>query len=218
MAGLPERPHPLAPYAGQITPDAVYTLRGIASLMGMSLTSATNLNTHGLLPGGRIRVGDRGRKLHVWTGARLLRLASRPVRLELDHTRYAPTTLYRVGCRCAVCASAHTAETVARSRALSEQALPAPARARLLKLVEEGATVPEAAAAVGVTHQQVYGRAGWDAEFGEALDEAGWFLCTLTPDHPSCGTASRWRRGGCRGTGCREWRRDTSRREREVPT
>ncbi|MFF9090953.1 hypothetical protein ACF1BE_32170 [Streptomyces sp. NPDC014991] len=93
---------------------------------------------------------------------------------------------------------------------------------RVLDLVAAQTPVAEAAEKAGVTLRQVYGRANWDSAFAEELDEAGWSLCVLGQDHPQCSTASGYRgnerseahRPACRGSGCREWRRGTSRLER----
>ncbi|MFE1130786.1 hypothetical protein [Streptomyces sampsonii] len=129
-----------------------------------------------------------------------------------------------VGCRCRACVAAHTAESLARRRALAEENFTAAQRRHVLDLVEKAAPLGEAAKRAGVTLQQVYGRATWDPDFGGALDEAGWSLCVLGQDHPQCSTASGYRgnergtgqayRTPCRGTGCREWRRGMAQQER----
>ncbi len=84
----------------------------------------------------------------------------------------------------------------------------------------------DAAAKVGVTLGQVYGRATWDAAFAEEIDEAAWSLCVLGQDDQSCSTAVGYRgkpggrspRPACRGTGCREWRWGQSQLERAEST
>ncbi|MFF8464873.1 hypothetical protein ACF071_29520 [Streptomyces albidoflavus] len=222
MSRTTTQPHPLAPYAEQIDPEAAYTVHRIAALLGMAPVSVSGMATYGLLPGSRMRPHARGGRQRVWTGKQLLRLTQRPVRVQYDHERFAPVTLYRVGCRCHACVAAHTAESRERRRALAEEAFTAEQRKRVLDLVETQTPVAEAAERAGVTLHQVYGRANWDAEFAEALDEAGWSLCVLGQAHPQCSTASGYRgnergqahRTPCRGTGCREWRRGMAQQER----
>ncbi|MDW6058085.1 hypothetical protein SAZ11_08280 [Streptomyces sp. FXJ1.4098] len=142
------------------------------------------------------------------------------MRVEYDHEKFAPATLYRVGCRCPTCVEAHSAESLERRRALAEEVFTAEQRRRVVELVAAETPVPEAARKAGVTLHQVYGRANWDAQFAEEFDEAGWSLCVLGQDHPQCGTAGGYRgnergsRPACRGTGCREWRRGMSQQER----
>ncbi|MER5973312.1 hypothetical protein ABT112_26900 [Streptomyces sp. NPDC002055] len=212
----------MAPHADQIDPQETYTVRRVAALLGMAPPSVSGMATYGLLPGSRVRPHARGGRQHVWTGKQLLRIAKRPVRVQYDHERFAPATLYRVGCRCPRCVAAHSAESLERRRALAEGAFTAEQRRRVLELVGAATPVPAAAEKAGVTLQQVYGRANWDAEFAEELDEAGWSLCELGQDHPQCSTASGYRgdergavhRPACRGTGCREWRRVMAEQER----
>ncbi|MBV7701041.1 hypothetical protein [Streptomyces sp. TRM70350] len=120
------------------------------------------------------------------------------------------------------CVAAHSAESFERRRALAEESFTAEQRRRVLELVAAETPVPEAAQKAGVTLHQVYGRANWDAEFAEALDEAAWSLCVLGQEHPQCSTPSGYRgnergsasRPPCRGTGCREWRRGMAQQER----
>jgi hypothetical protein len=91
---------------------------------------------------------------------------------------------------------------------------PQAARTSLLAAVSAGMPLPEAAAQVGVTATLVYGRAQRDPQFSEALDEAAWGLCVLGRTDPTCSTPTAYRHSQCRGTGCREMRRESSRRER----
>jgi hypothetical protein len=187
----------------RIDAGSVYTVRQLAELMELAPSSVSGMATYGWLPGSRMKPHRRGGLVHTWTGKQLLRLAARPIRVQYDHERYAPATLYRAGCRCPVCVQAHSADSRARNHALAE-----------------------AAKEVGVPLGYVYGRAIWDAEFGEALDEAAWSLCVLGEDDPGCSTPSGYRgnprgkspRPACRGTGCREWRREQSRMERSEAT
>lgn len=70
----------------------------------------------------------------------------------------------------------------------------------LLAAVREGMTVAEAAAAISVSHQQVYGRARWDHEFRDALEDA---LAQTCPAGQYCGTPSGVRHHGGRCRACR---------------
>ncbi|WP_244224160.1 hypothetical protein [Streptomyces tirandamycinicus] len=222
MSRTPSRPHPLAAYAEKIDVEAVYTLRQVAGLMELAPSSVQAMARHGWLPGSRVRPHARGGRRYTWTGKQLLRLANRPIRVAFDHELFSPTTLYRVGCRCQTCVDAHTVESRERRHRLSDEAFPEEKQKRLLGLVADQMPVAEAAAAVGVTLGQVYGRANWDPSFAEELDEAAWSLCVLGPDSPGCSTPSGYRgyargrdpRPACRGTGCREWRRETSQQAR----
>ncbi|MEU9333161.1 hypothetical protein AB0D49_08345 [Streptomyces sp. NPDC048290] len=219
---MPTRTHPLADYADRIDPARPYTVRQLAELMEMAVSSVTGMADYGWLPGSRVTPHSRGGRVRTWTGAQLLRLARRPIRVTYDHSRFTPVTLYRVGCRCKGCVSAHTADSRERRRALAEEAFPADKRILLVALIRGATPVAEAAAEVGVTPGQVHGRAAWDAAFADRMDEAGWALCVLGQGDPRCGTGGGYRgdsrtevpRPGCRGTGCREWRRDRAQQER----
>ncbi|MFE4496096.1 hypothetical protein ACFRKD_26945 [Streptomyces niveus] len=222
MSRTTTQPHPLAPYTDQLALQEEYTVRRVAALLSMAPTSVSGMVSHGFLPGSRLRPHARGGRQRVWTGKQLARIAQRPVRVKYDHEKFAPATLYRFGCRCLACTKAHSAESRERRRALAEEAFTIEQRRRVLELVAAETPVPEAAEKVGVTLHQIYGRANWDVEFAEELDEAGWSLCVFSQDDPQCSTASGYRgnergtapRPACRGTGCREWRRETSQQER----
>lgn len=222
MPRTAQRPHPLAQEAQRIDASAVYTVRQLAELMELSPSSVLSMAGYGWFPGSRMRPHRRGGRQHTWTGKQLLRIASRPIQVKYDHERYAAATLYRVGCRCPTCTAAHSSDSRERRRALSEETFPAEKRKRLVELIAAETPVAEAAAEVGVTVSQVYGRANWDATFADELDEAAWALCMLGEDDPRCSTAAGYRgnpggrspRPACRGTGCREWRRDQSQQER----
>ncbi|MER7497101.1 hypothetical protein ABT033_31450 [Streptomyces pharetrae] len=228
MPNTPVQPHPLAEYADRIAPGRVYTLRQLAELLELAPSSVSGMARYGWLPGSRMKPHRRGGRTYTWTGKQLLRLAARPITVQYDHERYAPSTLYRVGCRCPACVRAHSADSQERKRALADEAFTEEKRARLVALVADATPVAEAAAEVGVTLGQVYGRATWDAAFAEELDEAAWSLCVLGQNDPACSTASGYRgkpggkwkspRPACRGTGCREWRRGQSHLERAGDT
>ena len=212
--------HPLAPYVDQIDPDRTYNMRDIAVLIGTSRGSVETMRKLGALDGAVAEVMPGGGRMWTWRGSQLVQMASKPLRLQgLDHSKLAPVTLYRVGCGCPACRQAYVDEARERRRALSEERFPAAARETVLSRVWEGYTVVEAAEMAGVSTNQVYRRTEWDADFGSALDEAAWTLCQAGPDSPRCGTAGMYRGLGtgyspCRGTGCREWRRESSQRNR----
>ncbi|MGW0491142.1 type I-E CRISPR-associated protein Cse1/CasA [Streptomyces olivaceus] len=215
------RPHLLAPYADDIDPEQLYTVRQIASLVGLAVTSIYSLTAHGYLPGGKPVLEGPGRSRRVWTGQELLALVSQPPAIVYDHDTFAPATLWRVGCRCDRCTDWHNASTAQARRQTADEKFPAPARQAVLELVAGGMSVADAAQLAGVTLHQVYGRATRDEEFADALDEAAWALCVLGQDHPQCSTATAYASHSgppCRGTGCREWRRAASRQERTAPT
>lgn len=213
------QPHPLTEYADRIDPTTVYTVRQLAELMELTASSVAAMARYGWLPGSRMRPHRRGGRAHTWTGTQLVLIASRPLKLRFDHDKYSPVTLYRVGCRCAKCVAAHSSASRSRRRALSEKTFPRDRRDLVVALIAQGTPVPAAAQEAGVTVGQIYGRATWDEAFAEALDEAAWSLCVLGDDNPLCSTASGYRGhsgNACRGTGCREWRRDQSQQERAV--
>lgn len=85
-------------------------------------------------------------------------------------------------------------------RALADAAFNAGDRERLVAAVRAGATVAEAAAALSLTPQQVYGRASWDTEFAAELDDA---LAQTCPAGAHCGTATGARHHGGRCRDCR---------------
>ncbi|MFE1784225.1 hypothetical protein ACFW9F_16985 [Streptomyces sp. NPDC059506] len=206
-------PHPLAEYTGRIDPGARYTVRALAELMEASVSSVRGMAAYGWLPGGRL-APTPGTKPHwEWTGKELLRRAQRRLRVVLDHDRFAPASLYRVGCRCDRCVAAHVEESREWRHNLADERFPATARNRVLELVSTGTPVPKAADEVGVTAATVYGRAAWDRTFAEALDKAGAALCLLGEDNPWCARPTAYRQG-CRGTQCRKWRREAARKER----
>ncbi|KUF17382.1 hypothetical protein [Streptomyces silvensis] len=212
------RSHPLAPYTDKIAADGLYTLPDLAALMGISRSSAHVLAAHGAFSSNG--ADPRRGRTRQWTGAELLLMATRPVRITLDHAQFAPETLYRLGCRCDGCMDAHAAASREWKRTAADQKFPAPQREEVLRLVAQGTPVPTAAAAVGVTPHCVAGRATWDTAFADALDQALWSLCTWGQTDPQCGTAAAYRGSrdhttpGCRGTACRSWRRGASRQER----
>lgn len=193
--------HPLASLVDRIDPAALYRIPDLAELLGLSRSSAMALELSGWFPGsGRERVpGARGVR-RVWTGAALIAAAGIDPP-PLDHGRYAPSTLWRLGCSCDDCLAWHNADTRGRRRAVSDERFPQEKRDQVLELVAAGdvASITEAAKEAGVTAGQVYGLALRDAEFRAALDEAGMALCR---GGDRCGRPAGYRQG-CRGTACR---------------
>ncbi|MFI8943155.1 type I-E CRISPR-associated protein Cse1/CasA [Streptomyces syringium] len=209
--------HLLAPHADDIDPEQLYTVRQIAGLTGLAVTSVYCLSAHGYLPGGRWDPKGPGGGHCLWTGEELLAMVSHPPTIVYDHDAFAPATLWRVGCRCDRCTDWHNATSKQARRQAADDRFPTGQRRQVLENVAAGMAVADAAQLAGVTLHQVYGRATRDAQFAEALDEATWALCVLGPTHPQCGTATAYSSHSgppCRGTGCREWRRGASRQER----
>lgn len=203
--------HPLTAVADRIDPAAVYQSADVAELLEVSLQMVYNWRVVGWLPGWRQGKGP-GRRWE-WTGKALLAMARRKHLPRLDHKKFAPSLLWRVGCRCRRCSRAHTAATRVERNAVADALFPQEKRDQVLERIGEGAPVADAASEVEVSRRQVYGAATRDPEFRERLDEAGWALCDQGPQSPVCGTSRSWR-AGCRGTGCRGWRRESSAAER----
>lgn len=192
-------------------------MRQIAGLTGLAVTSVSSLIAHGYLPGGRWVPARSGGGHRVWSGEQLLDMVDHPPTIVFDHGTFSPATLWRAGCHCDMCTDWHNAATRQERRQASDEKFTAEQRRRLLESVADGIAVADAAQLVGVTLHQVYGRATRDAEFATALDNAAWALCELGPTDPRCGTAIAYSSHSgppCRGTGCREWRRSASRKER----
>ncbi|QKN87581.1 hypothetical protein SEA_HFRANCETTE_55 [Streptomyces phage HFrancette] len=103
--------------------------------------------------------------------------------------------------RCPSCAAARVAPDYARRGALAKRRLPAPARDRLLRLLEDGTHFTEAVSAVGSTPQAVYGLRVYLPGWADALDEA--LLMGRDPSLPH-GTHQTYRWHRCRCPECRE--------------
>lgn len=116
-------------------------------------------------------------------------------RLYSDNSRY---HLYRARDQRARAAHADVSRTWRRE--IATQAFDDRDKQVLLAAVREGMTVTEAAAAIHVSHQQVYGRARWDHEFREALEDA---LAQTCPAGQYCGTPTGVRHHGGRCQACR---------------
>ena len=199
--------HPLKSIERQIRAQNLYTVRDLAGLLGVSIQSVRSVHAGGYLPGAAWESipGGRGGGRYVWRGEQLL--AALDLTLDdlpaLDHQRYAPATLWRLGCGCEDCSAWHNASTKADRRQQAGERFPPDRREQLLALVAAGTVVKEAAEAVGVRTGQVYGACTTDPEFSRRLDEAGEALCVAASD-PQCGSHALYRRRGCRGTACRK--------------
>jgi hypothetical protein len=114
----------------------------------------------------------------VLTGAALIAAADTDPPAS-DHSRYAPSTLCRLGCRCVDCLAWHNDDSRARRRTAADAAFPEQRRRQVLQLIAAGAidSIGEAAQRAGVTPGQVHGRASRDKDFRAALDEAAVALC-----------------------------------------
>ncbi|MEU9056532.1 hypothetical protein AB0D37_40125 [Streptomyces sp. NPDC048384] len=120
--------------------------------------------------------GADGTRL-VWTGAALIAAADTDPP-PLDHTRYAPSTLWRLGCGCDDCLAWHNADSRERRRVLADAAFPEQRRQQVLELVAAGdvASIEQAAERAQVTPGMVFGLARRDDAFRAALDEAAMAL------------------------------------------
>ncbi|MFE3504208.1 helix-turn-helix domain-containing protein [Kitasatospora sp. NPDC059146] len=198
--------HPLEQARARITADAPYTVRDLAELLGVSVQSIRALDHAGYLPGAVwSSIPGRGGGRYTWAGEQLL--ACLDMDLDdlppLDHDRYDPSTLWRLGCACADCTAWHAKSTRAYRQRAREQRFPPEKREELLALVRTGTPVKVAAPQVGMTHHQVYALARTNAEFGRCLDTAGEALCVSAADS-RCGTHAGYRHLTCRGTACRK--------------
>jgi hypothetical protein len=193
--------HPLARVVDRIDPDARYRAADFPELLGLARSSTNTLILSGWFPGAEWeRVPGADGRQRVWTGAALIAAADTDPP-ALDHSRYAPSTLWRLGCGCDDCLARHNADSRTRRRAAADAAFPEQRRRQVLELVSAGdvPTIEEAAARAEVTPGQVFGLARRDDDFRAALDEAAVALCV---GGDRCGRPSGYRQG-CRGTMCR---------------
>jgi hypothetical protein len=210
---------PLRAIRDAIEPDETYTVGELAALLGVSAGTVRSLKDGQQIPDHDQpwkRFVDHGGRAGQWSGAALLAAADSEVEVpDLDHDRYSTATLWRIGCRCKTCHADHIEQTRTQRRQAALRAFP-PAKQRIvLQEITDGMDLPAAAALVGVTRSQVYGLAIADEDFGAALREATWSLCR-DPGGPKCGNASGYYSLRCRGTGCRDYRRDLAVRERSA--
>jgi hypothetical protein len=80
--------------------------------------------------------------------------------------------------------AAHAADTTSWRRSLAEADFGPEEQAELIENLRAGLRITEAAAAVGMTANAVYGRARWDVEFGNALEQV---LAETCPAGDMCG-------------------------------
>ncbi|MEU5445778.1 MULTISPECIES: hypothetical protein [Streptomyces] len=191
--------HPLAHAVDRIDPAALYRSDDLAELLGLARSSVNTLALSGWFPGVTWERSAGGRQ-RVWTGAVLIAAADTEPP-ALDHSLYAPSTLWRLGCGCDSCLAWHNADSRTRRRTAADAAFPEQRRQEVLDLISAGAvaTIEEAAAQATVTPGQVYGLARRDVDFRAALDEAAVALCV---GGERCGRPCGYRQG-CRGTACR---------------
>ncbi|MFD9593146.1 hypothetical protein ACFWA9_10350 [Kitasatospora sp. NPDC059973] len=208
--------HPLERARGRISSGTTYTVLDLAELLGVSVQSIRALHHGGYLPGVEwSSIPGRGGGRYTWPGEQLLTCLD--MNLDdlppLDHDRYDPSTLWRLGCGCEDCTAWHAQSTRAYRRQAAEQQFPAARREELLALVQAGTDVKTAAPQAGVTHHQVYAFARTDDEFGRLLDAAAEALCVSAADS-RCGTHAGYRHLSCRGTACRKAHAPETRRAR----
>src|SRR2546423_8097396 len=191
-----------------IEDSAVYTVEDIVTLAGCSDTSVRVLVNNGVLP-------RRSSKPYAWTGQEVRKAAARQRPDATARAHLSDETRYRHGDRDLAAILAHNASTTQWRREIADAAFSAAARERVLKLIAAGVQVADAAAVVGVSLQQVYGRALRDEEFAARLDEAAEALC-IDSSREQCGSPSRYR-DGCRATECRRAPAARARQERGTP-
>jgi hypothetical protein len=193
--------HPLAAVVDRIDPDALYRIPDLAGLLGLAPGSTHSLALSGWFPGAeRERVPGAAGVRQVWSGAALIAAAGIDPP-PLDHTRYAPSTLWRLGCGCDDCLAWHNTDSRDRRRARSDAAFPPQKRRQVLDLITAGdvTSIVEAAERAGTSPGLVFGLANRDPAFRAALDEAANALCV---GGDRCGRPIGYQ-AGCRGTACR---------------
>ncbi|MGW6203710.1 hypothetical protein ACWF9B_08700 [Streptomyces sp. NPDC055089] len=193
--------HPLTAVLDRVDPDAEYCVADLAALLRMARNSIHALVAGGWFPGGAQQpIPATGGRRTVWSGAALI-AATEADLPPLDHDRYAPATLWRMGCGCDGCLAWHNADSRTRRRGAADAAFPEQQRRQVLELIAAGdvTSIVEAAERAGVVPGRVFGRACRDADFRATLDEAAAALCV---GGDLCGRPNGYRTG-CRGTACR---------------
>jgi hypothetical protein len=137
-----------------------------------------------------------------WTVAELLAIKHRPDAPNRRRgVRAAHGSLSRVGagCTCPDCLEASAAWQRERERREAERQFPPEKRAALIELLSQGMWFKQAAAQIGVSPKQIWGRArsdpAWGAELQATIDRA-------RPTDIVHGRQSAYRRG-CRCSECR---------------
>lgn len=114
--------------------------------------------------------------------------------------RFAPTTRYRYGDRDRSARTAHAAESKRWRREIAVSLLGPVEQEVLFAALRAGFALAQAARAIDLTTNAIYGRAAWDEDFRDQLDEV---LDETCPAGEWCGRASGVKKGGhCRA--CRE--------------
>jgi hypothetical protein len=116
-----------------------------------------------------------------------------------DQPSLAPSTRYRYGDRDTHARRVHAAQSTRWRRGLTEHLFTPAIRAALLAALRETADPHAAAAVVGLTGNQIYGRMAWDGEFAQAVNEV---LSRYCHGQTACGTVTGYRAGG-RCAACR---------------
>jgi hypothetical protein len=106
---------------------------------------------------------------------------------KLDVTRY------RQKARDPQARAAHAADTTSWRRSVAEADFGPDEHAQLLAALRAGLRLTAAAAELGLTANAVYGRARWDAEFGDALETV---LAETCPAGDWCGRPAGVKHGG----------------------
>ncbi|MEU2354360.1 hypothetical protein ABZ599_15565 [Streptomyces misionensis] len=151
--------HPLAHAVDRIDPAVLYRSDDLAELLGLARSSVNTLALSGWFPGFTWeREPNVGGRQRVWTGAALIAAADTEPP-ALDHSRYAPSTLWRLGCGCDSCLAWHNADSRTRRRTAADAAFPEQQRQEVLDLISAGAvaTIEEAAVKAEVTRGRCTG-------------------------------------------------------------
>ncbi|HEY2096299.1 MAG TPA: hypothetical protein VGH72_07545 [Pseudonocardia sp.] len=115
-------------------------------------------------------------------------------------TDFSNTTRWRYGARDDAARTAHTAGTVAWRRSIAEAIFGATEQETVFAALRAGLTLTQAAKALDLTTNAIYGRARWDHAFRDQLEEV---LDETCPAGDYCGRPAGVKFGGhCRS--CRE--------------
>lgn len=194
--------HPLTDYLDRIEPQQTYTVRDLADITGRARWTVGRWAAGGHLgEGGREETG-RGTLRRVWTGRQLLDAVAAPRPVQ-DHDEKAPQSTWALGCRAVDacdCSTTHTRATTGARRAAQERAFPPPLREQVLKLVQQGSSLAEAATGVGVSLDRIWGYAKTYPTWADALDAA---LMDGRRTDIRHGTYWAYQEHGCRCGECR---------------
>jgi hypothetical protein len=121
-----------------------------------------------------------------------------------------PSTLYRAGVREGEPKRVHTLQSRQWRRAVASALFDAPDRSLFLQALRLDRDLATAAARVGVSLAQVYGRMRWDTSFSAEVETVLAELCANAVQHHGhhCGTTRGYREGGrcadCRAAKARD--------------